>query len=144
MTNNTFGLQLNLLRDKESETFLFIHCEFSFVLLIQFSALWVWKQPWISIQLLKLNFFPTDNLHRLPCSSCLARLFPQYNIKMVPCKWPILRLPILFPDKTAERSASYPTGTLMIECNLYVLVILSARLFFYLLAQKLISPVTFV
>lgn len=85
-----------------------------------------------------------DNLHNPPCSGCLDRSFPQYNIEMVLCKWPILRLHILFPDKTAERSVSYPTGTLMIECNQYVLVILSAGPFFYLLAQKLISLVTFV
>lgn len=39
---------------------------------------------------------------------------------------------------------SYPTGTLLIECNQYILVILSAGPFFYLLAQKLISQVTFV
>ena len=85
-----------------------------------------------------------DNLHNPPCSGCLGRSFPEYNIEMVLGKWPILRLDILFPDKTAERSVSYPTGTLMIECNQYVLVILSAGPFFYLLAQKLISLVTFV
>lgn len=114
------------------------------MLLIQFSAFRVWKKQWISIQLLKLNFFQTDNLRNLPCSGCLDRLFPQYNIEMLQSNWPILRLHILFPDKAAERSASYPTGTLMIECNQYVLVILSAGPFFYLLAQKLISLVTFV
>lgn len=131
-------------KQRDSNFFLFARCEFSGMLLIQFSALRVWKKQWISIQLLKLNFFQTDNLRNLPCSRCLARLFPQYNIEMLPCKWPVLRLHILFPDKTAERSASYPTGTLMIECNQYVLVILSAGPFFYLLAQKLISLVTFV
>lgn len=45
---------------------------------------------------------------------------------MVLCKWPTLRLHIVFPDKTTERSASRPTGTLVIECNQCVLVILSA------------------
>lgn len=48
--------------DKETETFLFTHCEFSGVFLIQFSAHRVWKKPQISIQLLESDVFETDRL----------------------------------------------------------------------------------
>lgn len=104
------------------------------------SNLVIWKKPWISIQLLKLNFFQMDNLRNLPCCGCLARLSPQCNIEMVLCKWPILRLHILFPDKKTERSASYPTGTLMIECNQYILVILSAGPFLLFASPEVNFP----
>lgn len=64
----------------------------------------VWgKKPWISIQLLKLNFFQTDNLHNRHCSGCLARLFPQYDTAMALCKWSVLRLHILFPDRDSRK-----------------------------------------
>lgn len=49
-----------------------------------------------------------------------------------------------FLSRRQKGQCSYPTGTLLIECNQYILVILSAGPFFYLLAQKLISQVTFV
>lgn len=49
-----------------------------------------------------------------------------------------------FLTRRQKGQRSYPTGTLLIECNQYILVILSAGPFFYLLAQKLISQVTFV
>lgn len=65
----------------------------------------------------------------MPFSGCLEGLFTQYNREKVLLKWPGLRLHILFPDETAERSAPYPTGTLMIECNQCILVILSAGVF---------------
>lgn len=60
-------------------------------------------------------------------------------LRPVPC------LHTLFPGKTAGKvSAPTPTGTLLIECNQYVLVILSAGPFLLFAASlKLISLVTF-
>lgn len=49
----------------------------------------------------------------------------------------------LFLSVLGERSVSYPTGSLLIEFNQDILVILAGE-FFYLLDEKLISLVTFV
>lgn len=97
----------------------------------------------VKIKLVSVFFFPPkkNDLHNLPCG-CRTRLFPPYNTKTLFVAHPVYIS--YFLTRRQKGQCSYPTGTLLIECNQYILVILSAGPFFYLLAQKLISQVTFV